>query len=74
MGMNSNQLNGVTHLPTAHLRVWMAGQTPESYYHQAARIELARRETRTAQVEWGFLAGLVALTFFLSLYSMFVRV
>jgi hypothetical protein len=73
MGINPNGLDGIGQLPTAHLRVWMAGQEPESHYHQAAKNELARRETRTAWIKWGTLAGLAALTFFLSLYSMFVR-
>ena len=73
MGINLNDLDGIGQLPTAHLRVWMAGQTTESHYYQVAKHELARRETRTAWIKWGTLTGLAALTFFLSLYSMFVR-
>ena len=52
---------------------WVAGQKPESRYHQAVKNERARRESRTNWIKWGTLAGLAALTFFLSLYSMFVR-
>lgn len=73
MGINPNDLDGIGQLPTAHLRVWMAGQEPESHYHQVAKNELARRESRTNWIKWGVLAGLGVLTFFLTLYKMFVR-
>ena len=73
MGINPNDLDRIRQLSLNHLREWMAGQKSESRYHQAAKKELARRETRTAWIKWGTLAGLAALTFFLSLYSMFVR-
>ena len=73
MGIYPTDLDGIGQLPTAYLRVWMAGQKSESHYYQAAKNELARRESRTNWIKWGVLAGLAALTFFLSLYSMFVR-
>lgn len=73
MGINPNDLDRIRQLSIDHLREWMAGQKPESRYHQAAKNELARRESRMAWIKWGVFAGLAALTFFLSLYSMFVR-
>jgi len=73
MGINPNDLDRLRQLSIDQLREWMNGQKPESRYHQAARNELARRESRTNWIKWGVLAGLAALTFFLSLYSMFVR-
>jgi hypothetical protein len=73
MGINPNGLDRIRQLSVSDLREWMAGQKPESRYHQAAKNELARRESRTAWIKWGVLVGLVAMMFFLSLYSMFVR-
>lgn len=73
MGINPNDLDRIRQLSIDHLRDWMNGQKPESRYHQAAKNELARRETGTAWIKWGVLVGLAALTLFLSLYSMFVR-
>jgi hypothetical protein len=73
MGSNPNDLDGIGHLPTAHLRVWIAGHKPDSHYYQAAQKELARRECRANWIKWGVPLALAALTLFLSLYSMFVR-
>lgn len=73
MGINPKDVDRIRQLSLDHLREWVAGQKSDSRYHQAARNELARRETRTAWIKWGVLAGLIAMTFFLSLYSMFVR-
>jgi hypothetical protein len=51
----------------------MAGQTPESHYHQAPRKELVRRNRRANWIRWEVLVALAALTLFLSLYRMFVQ-
>ena len=73
MGINPNDLDRIRQLSIDHLREWMNGQKPESRYHQAAKNELARRESRTAWIKWGVPVALAALTLFLALYSMFVR-
>lgn len=73
MGINPKDLDRIRQLSIDQLREWMAGQKSESRYHPAAKNELGRRASRTAWIKWGVLAGLVAMTFFLSLYSMFVR-
>ncbi len=57
---------------TNNLRVWMAAHTPASHYY-GAENEFVRRETQTVWINRGFLAGWVAMAFFLSLSSMFVR-
>jgi hypothetical protein len=73
MSINPSGLDGIRHLPTSHLRVWIAGQDPESHYHQAAKKELARRKRRANWIRWGVPVALAALTLFLSLYRMFVQ-
>lgn len=73
METNPKDLDRIRKLSVDHLRGWMNGQKPESRYRQAAKQELARRESRTNWIKWGVLVGLAALTLFLSLYSMFVR-
>ena len=73
MGIYPTDLDGIGQLPTAHLRVWMAGQKSESHYYQAAKNELARRESRTNWIKWGVPVALAALTLFLAFYRMFLR-
>ena len=73
MSIDSIDLKGIRQLPTAHLRVWMADQKSEFRYYQAAKNELARRQSRSNWIKWGVPVALAALTLFLSLYSMFVR-
>jgi hypothetical protein len=68
MGTSPQDLHTISDLPTSHLRIWMAGQHPDSWYHQLAKTELVRRENRTASIKRGCFAALAALALFLSLY------
>ena len=69
MGIDPRKLDNIKTVSVDILRSWVAGQKPESPYHQAAQYELERRERRNQWIKWGIGIGIAVGGLIVAFYT-----